>query len=238
MTEAEEADTKHVASVERALSLLLAFSEEKPRLSLVELAAATGLYKSTIIRLSQTLESAGFLARASNGHYYVGPAALQLSRLHQEAIEPAELIIPALRQLVDETGESACFNIRSGTNRVCLYRIESHHRLRDHVMVGDVIPLHLGAAGHVLEAFGGAKGPRNAQIRKAGYSVSLAEVSTGVAAIAAPVFKESSELAGALVISGPRSRIDDAALKRLENIIVEAAEALSKRLGGTTLRSR
>ncbi|MBN9080975.1 MAG: IclR family transcriptional regulator [Rhizobiales bacterium] len=235
MTQVDDAEAKHVASVERALSVLQAFTTERPRMTLVDLAAATGLYKSTILRLCQTLEVAGFLARSGSGHYYVGAATLQLARLHQEAVEPAELILPALRELVEETGESACFNIRNGDNRVCLYRIESHHRLRDHVMVGDVIPLKFGAAGHVLEAFSGGKSPRHAQIRKAGYSISLAEVSNGVAAIAAPVFKGGGELAGAIVLSGPRSRIDDMTLKRLEGVIIKAAQALSKRFGSTYL---
>ena len=231
----EESEAKNVASVERALSLLLAFSLERPRMTLVDLAAATGLYKSTILRLAQTLESYGFLSRSDSGHYYVGPAGLQLARLHQEALEPAELIIPALRQLVDDTGESACFNIRNGDNRVCLYRIESHHRLRDHVMIGDVIPLKFGAAGHVLEAFSGAAGTRNAEIRQAGYSISQAEVSAGVAAVAAPVFKGGGELAGAITVSGPKSRIDDETLQRLKSITIEAAGRLSRRLGSLGL---
>jgi len=235
MAQVDDAEAKHVASVERAVALLRAFSIEKPRMTLAELATATGLYKSTILRISQTLEAAGLLQKTHAGHYYIGSATLQLARLHQEAIEPAELIIPALRQLVDETGESACFNIRNGSNRVCLYRIESQHRLRDHIMVGDVIPLPRGAAGHVLEAFSGAKGAKHAQVRKAGYSVSQAEVSPGVVAISAPVFKGGGELAGALVVSGPQSRIDDETLQRLESIVVNAARVLSSRLGSTHL---
>ncbi|SEB78124.1 transcriptional regulator, IclR family [Beijerinckia sp. 28-YEA-48] len=227
----DDGDAKNVASVERALNLLLAFSIARPRMTLADLAEATGLYKSTILRLAQTLEALGFLSRSESGQYYLGSATLQLARLHQEAFEPAEVIIPALRLLVEETGESACFNIRNGDNRVCLYRIESHHRLRDHVTVGDVIPLKHGAAGHILEAFSGGEGARNAQIRKKGYSVSLAEVSQEVAAIAAPVFKTGGELAGAITVSGPRSRIDDDALKRLEGIILKTADILSKRLG-------
>lgn len=221
-----------VASVERALALLRAFSREKLRLSLAELADATGLYKSTILRLAQTLEAEGLLARTPAGLYHVGPASLHFATLYQQAVEPAEVLLPALRRLNRETGESACFNIRNGDNRVCVYRIESVHRLRDHVMVGDVIPLQQGAAGHVLTAFSGARGRKHARIRKRGVAISLGEVSPGVAAIAAPVFETGERLAGALVVSGPRSRIDDAAIRTIEPLLVDVARDVTRQLGG------
>lgn len=221
-----------VASVERALSVLRAFSRERLVLSLAELAEATGLYKSTILRLAQTLEAEGLLARTPAGQYRVGPLALQLATLYQQSIEPAELILPALRKLNRETGESACFNIRNGDNRVCVYRIESVHRLRDHVMVGDVIPLQHGAAGHILTAFSGADDKTSASIRKRGVAISLAEVTPDVAAMAAPVFEAGERLAGALTVSGPRTRLDKAAIKRIEPMLLEVARDLTRELGG------
>jgi DNA-binding IclR family transcriptional regulator len=221
-----------VASVERALALLRAFSRQTPRLSLAELADATRLYKSTILRLAQTLEAEGLLARTPTGLYHIGPAALQLATLYQQSVEPSEIIMPALRQLNRATGESACFNIRNGDNRVCVYRIESVHRLRDHVMVGDIIPLKKGAAGHILTAFSGARSQKHALIRRRGVAISLGEVSPDVAAIAAPVFEGGERLAGALVISGPRSRMDDATIKKLEPLLLMTARAVTGHLGG------
>lgn len=229
----EHPETKAgVASVERALALLRAFSRDNLRLSLAELAEATGLYKSTILRLAQTLEAEGLLVRTAGGLYHVGPASLHLATLYQQSIEPAEVILPALRRLNRETGESACFNIRNGDNRVCVYRIESVHRLRDHVMVGDVIPLQQGAAGHVLTAFSGARGRKYAAIRERGVAVSLSEVSAGVAALAAPVFEGGERLAGALVVSGPQSRIDDATMRKIEPLLLDVARDVTRQLGG------
>lgn len=228
----DDAETRNVSSVERALMLLSAFTKDRPRLSLAELAEETGLYKSTILRLALPLEARGLLARTPAGLYHVGPACLHLATLHQQSIEPAEIIMPALRRLNRETGESACFNIQNGANRVCVYRIESRHRLRDHVMVGDVISLEQGAAGHVLRAFSGAPGRALAAIRKRGTAVSLGEVSPGVAALAAPVFEAGERLAGALVVSGPRTRLDKAALQRIEPVVLSVAQDVTRQLGG------
>ena len=46
-------------AVERALAVLSAFDEEAPTLRLSDLAARTGFYKSTVLRLLQFLERKG-----------------------------------------------------------------------------------------------------------------------------------------------------------------------------------
>ena len=50
-------------SVERAMSILMAFSTQSPRLSLADLARETGLHKSTILRLTTSLQLYGFINR-------------------------------------------------------------------------------------------------------------------------------------------------------------------------------
>jgi len=55
--------TDRVEAVERALGILGAFTAEQGALSLRELAGATGLYKSTILRLCGSLEHFGYLRR-------------------------------------------------------------------------------------------------------------------------------------------------------------------------------
>lgn len=47
--------TPRTESVERALSILNAFSSQKPQLSLAEIARETGLHKSTILRLINSM---------------------------------------------------------------------------------------------------------------------------------------------------------------------------------------
>ena len=56
-------------SVERALSILLAFSKRRPKLSLTELAEETGLHKSTVSRLARSLALYGFLDRDAAGRW-------------------------------------------------------------------------------------------------------------------------------------------------------------------------
>src|SRR5215469_5119465 len=66
-----------VAAVDRALAILGAFRLEDGALTLAELAARTGIYKSTILRLAQSLIRARLLLRLDDGQYRIGPEALR-----------------------------------------------------------------------------------------------------------------------------------------------------------------
>ncbi|WP_162165728.1 helix-turn-helix domain-containing protein [Roseomonas gilardii] len=64
---ADDTAGPRVEAVERALSILDAFSNETPRLSLAEIAARTGFYPSTILRLAASLDRFGYLHRGEDG---------------------------------------------------------------------------------------------------------------------------------------------------------------------------
>jgi DNA-binding IclR family transcriptional regulator len=55
-----------VDAVARALAILKTFGPERRELTLTELATATDLYKSTVLRLAATLEEGGFLTRGDD----------------------------------------------------------------------------------------------------------------------------------------------------------------------------
>lgn len=76
-----------VAAVDRAFLILSAFQEGDTSLSLALLARRTGLYKSTILRLMQSLIRAGYVVRLPDGNYAVGTAAGKLARLQHSAAE-------------------------------------------------------------------------------------------------------------------------------------------------------
>jgi DNA-binding IclR family transcriptional regulator len=231
----DDPDHKTVASVERAFAVLSVFLHGDPVLTLNEIADRTQLYKSTILRLLKTLEAGGYIVRNEEGLYHIGPTPLRLAFSYQNAIQPHDRVLPVLQRLVLATQESASFNIRNETSRLCLYRIDSPQRLRDHIRPGDVLPLYRGAAGRVFEAF--SKHPsatRNAaitRIRKAGTAHTEGELESDTAGVAAPVFAEGSHLVGVLAVSGPRSRFTKAKVAEFETLVLQAAEQLSQVLG-------
>ena len=224
-----------VAAVDRALSLLATFSVAKNALTLVELADLTKLYKSTVLRLLASLMHRGLVQQRSDGRYALGPEVARLHAAYASSFSLAAVVMPVLQSMVAATGESAAFHVRQGQARLCLYRIDSPHPVRDHIKAGDLLPIDRGAGARVLDAFAAKQerlpGQRNAQLAKAvakrGYFAGIGDREPEVAGISAPVFAAGGKLAGALTLTTPANRYQEAHVP----YVLAAATALSKALG-------
>jgi len=222
-----------VAAVDRALSILDAFRDSDGCLSLKDIAEATGLYKSTSLRLLASLERFGYVHRLDEGRYQIGPKPAELSAVYQRSFNLRDYVVPALNELVNEVNESASLYVRVADQRLCLFRVESKQVLRDHIQEGDTLPLDVGASGKVLRFYSDHASSEFLAALQSGDFVtrSVGERQPDMAALAAPIFGIGGKFIGALSISGPRSRIDDAAMDRLERSIRRVAINLSIRLG-------
>jgi DNA-binding IclR family transcriptional regulator len=223
-----------VAALERGLSVLDAFNSGAGTLSLAELAAATGLYKSTILRLCASLLRLGYLQRLDDGRYRLGPAVFQLGRRYQQSFRLGDMVTPVLRELVARSGETASFYVRDGDRDTCLYRVESPRPIRDAgAAEGDTFPIDNSAGSRVLSAFHGAGGSQHDAVRRE--LVVVARQSkrvAGAGAVICPVFGVDKALVGTLVLSGPESRFSDSAAAAMKSLIREQAAALTSTLGG------
>ena len=229
----EHAAPGGVAAVDRALSLLAVFREGDASLSLAQLAERTRLYKSTVLRLLASLEHGGWVQRLDDGRYAIGAAVARLHAVYEQSFSLDKLIMPVLKALVKTTGESAAYHIRQGAERLCLYRVDSPHPVRDHARAGDVLPLGKGAGGRVLVAFDSELGDwikkdRNhyARVRADGYEALVGDRHSEVAGISAPVFHRNGELAAALTLTMPAHRFDERHVRH----VLAAARQLSAQL--------
>ena len=221
------ADAGGVAAVDRALMLLAAFRAGDRSLGLAELAQRTGLVKSTALRLIASLAHFGFLQRMEDGRYCLGPEVARLQPIYLASFSLEAAVMPVLRELVRKTRESGVYHVRQGDGRLCLYRVESPQPIRNHVEVGDLVPLDRGAGGRVLSAFSGAKGAIYDRIRKEGFAALVGDRSPDLAGISAPVFKAGGELAAAVTLTMPSSRYK----KEYIEPVRAAARAISEQLG-------
>jgi len=229
-------EDRPVAALERGLRILTAFSREVPELSLTELAERIGVHKSTVMRLANTLEAAGYLERSAAGKYCLGAMTLPLAHVYRASVRPPEIIVPLMRELVARTGESATFSVRRGDLRVCVYRVDSPSRIRDHFSVGDVFPVGQGASGQVFVKFERAalgRGAGGRPLRASDLVMSSSDALVeGMAGIAAPVFDETADLHGVLAVSGPKVRLAKDVLAALQGPLLATARAITFRLGG------
>lgn len=204
------------AAVDRAMTLLAAFHSGDTALALAELAERTRLYKSTVLRLLASLEHARLVQRLDDGRYALGAEVARLHGIYQAAFSLDRVVLPVLRQLVAATGESAAYHVRQGQGdqavRLCRYRVDSPHPVRDHLQAGDVLPLERGTGGRVLSAFdpGSKQATQDrallAQIRAQGYYTAVGDRLAEVAGISAPVFDSTGALRAALTLTMPAHR--------------------------------
>jgi DNA-binding IclR family transcriptional regulator len=229
-----------VAALERALSILGCFTAEDKGLTLTEIADRTGLYKSTILRLCESLRKFGYIVRFGNGRFVLGGAIFRLGNIYQRSFDVGELVVPILTRLAQDVREGASLWIREGDHRVCLYRAEAPGGIRaTSAQVGERWPLERGgSASTVLKAFFDSPGARYDKVRRAGVAVSLGEFVPELAAVSCPVFSPGRQLIGALSVGGFRSRFTKTAIARFQARLLAAAREITDTLDDDGLRPR
>ncbi len=220
-----------VAALDRAIVILNAFATGDRSLSLAEIATRTGLYKSTILRLANSLLRGQLLERLDDGRYRIGPATFRLGALYQRSVVAMDILLPVMRDLSEQSRESVAFYVRSGDVRTCLYRVESKHPIRYTIREGDVLPLLMGSGGRVLAAFSGQPGESYESIRRTCHYLSVGDRDPETAGVSAPVFGPGRVLLGALTLAGPSTRVDRTFLRRMTPALLEAAARATRAFG-------
>lgn len=220
-----------VAAVDRALSILTCFQKGDGSLELTELAGRTGLIKTTVMRMAVSLEKAGLLLRLDDGTYQLDAELLRLGSVYQLSFDLESHVMPVLKTLVRELDETAAFYVRRGSQRLCLYRVDSRHLMREHIRPGDRRPMDQSATAQVLKIFAAPNGNADHDLSKFPlFTRGVTDLHT--AALAMPVFREGMLLAGSLTISGPITRLTPERAKGIMQPLREAGIRLSRGLGG------
>ncbi|SMG49145.1 transcriptional regulator, IclR family [Paraburkholderia susongensis] len=231
-------ESEGVAVIDRACAILFAFKPDDAALTLAELAARTGLYKSTLLRLAGSLIQHRLLLRLDDGRFQLGPATFMLGALYQRSLNLGDILVPLMSELAETSGESVSFYVRDEAVRVCLHRVDSKHAVRFHVREGDVLPLESGSGGRALLAFSGTEGAAFQRIREDFYCISIGERDRETAGISIPVFGVRQSLRGVLTLAGPSSRIDQTFFERNLDTLFDCAARATDALGGDSRAMR
>jgi len=227
-------EEKGVATLDRALAILAAFTDDMPCLSLAEISRRTGLYKSTLLRLLASFQQAGLIEQNDDGDYFVGVMAARLANLHQHAMRGSNLIMTAMQKLVAATSESANFYVRRNDVRVCIYCVDSPRRVRANMLLGDIFPLERGAAGKILSAFSPdiETNPELDEIRDSYFALSRGEYTEELMGLSVPVLGLSNRVEGAIALTGPISRFPAEKIASAKVELLKTAIDLTRSFGG------
>ncbi len=104
----DEKDRRFATTLARGLQVLRAFRASDDGLGNQEISQRTGIPKSTVSRLTFTLQQLGYLSHARrHDRYRFGPAALALGNIASASVSFIETANPIMQQLADETGTLA-----------------------------------------------------------------------------------------------------------------------------------
>lgn len=217
---------KSLETVDRALRVLKELGRFPEGATVKDLTAATGINRTTVLRILVTLEANGLVTwNAERGRYELGLGTLELASMFLATHDLGRVVRPQLEALRDLTGETASLYVRDGQHRVCLYRVESLQPVRITVAIGQRLPLYRGAAGKVLlaglpdeqtEAMLVAAPltdeDRRAlrqelrHVRATGVAKSFGERQPEIASVAVAVRRGSGDVVAAVAVSGPINR--------------------------------
>jgi DNA-binding IclR family transcriptional regulator len=244
-------------SVDRALSLLDAFTPEHPERRVIELVEVTGLGQSTVSRLVGALESFGLLVQdRRSGLYRLGPRVVGLGALALNQLPIFRYARQPAQDLAADLGLGANVAERHGPNLFYLCHFEGPLAPRTFTMVGRGGPLHATGLGKALlsdmsdaevEALLGRTFPANtpktitrlgellqrlAEVRERGYATEIDEQAFGRACVAAPIRNRAGEVIAALSVSGPSSALALPAREaELAGRVIEQADKISSAFG-------
>ncbi|HLR83374.1 MAG TPA: IclR family transcriptional regulator C-terminal domain-containing protein [Nocardioidaceae bacterium] len=151
MNEREPRSPESVQSLERGLSVIRAFSQQNPTMTLSQVAKETGLTRATARRFLHTLVSLGYTA--TDGHeFWLRPHVLELGYAYLSSISLPDLATPHLRRLVDEVNESSSVSVRDGPDIVYVARVPTRRIMTVSISVGTRFPAYATSMGRILLA--------------------------------------------------------------------------------------
>ena len=233
----------------RVLAVLQAFSPNQHTLTARELAGLTAIPLPSMYRYIALLRDTGLLVGDDRGAYHLSPRFISLARPAEAAETLIDLADPVMRDLVQESGETAIFVRLIARVPVCVHRVESGHHLRATFEPGQSLPLLRGASGRVLLAGLPERERREylaslaepdpaamegieealAEVAVCGWATSEEEIDRGVWAASAAVTNGRSTVA-ALTVPSPLVRAPAVHQQRLLGQVRAAAARLSRHI--------
>lgn len=239
-----------VRAVDRAIDILEAFSDERPALTLTELARKVRLNRPTLYRMLTTLAKRGLIRLADDPpKYRLDYGAAKFAGVWSNSLELGQLAAPFLEGLLAQYDETVALYLRRDNARICAVELPSRQPLSFARGLGHAESLRRGASGFAILAFlpraesesvlGEEKDAAKlralrrtiGQVRERGYALSGGDLIVGAQAIAAPVLDRAGHAVAALGLFGPAARFTPQRVAECAEAVRRAAASLSRALG-------
>ncbi|MHB1394709.1 MAG: IclR family transcriptional regulator [Clostridia bacterium] len=247
-----------VQSLDRMIQILEELALHRDGCGVTSLASLTGLHKSTVHRLLNTLMSRGYISKNSeNDRYSLGMRILYLGSAILDRMDVRTVAKPFLEKLCRDTDEVVHLSTLDDREAVYIDKVESPNKsIRMYSQIGKRVPLHCTGVGKILlawlpdkevEYLLGLKGmeayTKNtitniedmkkhlAEIRDKGYAFDEIEHEEDIRCVAAPIFDMSGKVIASVSVSGPVMHVILDRMPKLTEEVLKTAKDISYQLG-------
>ena len=236
----------------KGLQVLEFVARADRNVKIADVAGELGLTKSNAYRALKTLESAGFIHQDKVDKDFA--ASVKIWELGMQVVARIDLrsrAAKALQNLARRSNETVHLAVLDGTDVVYVDKIDSVEPVAAYTRLGGRAPAHAVATGKaLLSQYSGAELKERLGAltryspstivdydalqsdldlsRARGFSINRGEWRESVWGIGAVIRDGTGAVVGAIGVSGPGYRLDDAArCEELAAMVVDAAEAIS-----------
>ncbi len=220
-----------IAGLEKGLAVIEAFDQDRPRLTISEVAQRCGLTRAAARRYLITLEYLGYVS-SDRRMYSLSPKVLRLGQSYMHSARLPRIVQPELHKLAYALKEASSAGVLDGNDVICIAATEAGRLVSSTLQPGTRVPAYCTANGRVLlgakpqaevDAWlaGQALEPRTphtltdpdalraeiARVRARGYATVDQEFELGLRTISVPLKNYRGEVHAAMNVSVQAARV-------------------------------
>lgn len=214
------------------------------------------MHKTTVNRLLRTLIHYGLIEKNEESNMYkFGTNIFKYYDILIKNYDIKDVAYPIMELINKITKETVNLHILHNNKRLCISQVKGKYSLVRVTMIGDELPLYIGATGRALLAFQSKEiieklissidlklctkntivsketiKKKLEEVRNKGYSTSTGEREEGLSSISAPIFNYKRDVVAAITISGPHTRFNDKIIFKYGELLIMYTQKISKSL--------
>jgi len=152
-SEASEGPLKRdlVAGLEKGLAVIEAFDQERPRLTISEVASRTGLTRAAARRYLLTLTHLGFVTQ-DRKMFALSPKVLRLGQSYMHSARLPRIVEPELHKLAYALKEASSAGVLDGSDVICIAATSAGRVVSPTLQPGARVPAYCAGNGRVMLA--------------------------------------------------------------------------------------
>lgn len=244
-----------IPNLRKACEVIREIAASEHGLSFKELQSRSGIPRTTLLRILETLSHQEFVRQRANRSFLLGNELLRIGLQFSDRLDLRERAAPILHRLAQSTRSTSHLAVLSGEKSLIVAVQESPERIQAASKPGFLAELHCSSTGKCFLAFvwkdpvawfrerspeapteNSIREPERfevelQQIRKSGYAVDDEEYSLGIRCCAAPVRNAAGNVIAAIGITAPGTLFPRSRDAAVAATVVQAALELSQSLG-------